>query len=69
MLGHPTDLERHRTAGFHCPVGRAADSKYRAHPMLEDVQILSWYRWIWIPEDGWRACDLHYAPVNLLRTF
>lgn len=70
LWGPPNDLHKQLTPGFHCPVGRNSDPKYRAHPTLEDVQILSWYRWIWLPEDGWRACDLHYdvAPVDLFRT-
>lgn len=37
----------------YCPVGRVGDPKYRSHPTLEEVQIFSFYRWIWCPNDGW----------------
>lgn len=48
----------------YCPVGRSDDRMYRSHPTLQEVQILSWYRWIWLPEDGWRAIELREIPPD-----
>lgn len=37
-------------------LGRAEDPKYRSHPTLEDIQILS-TRWVWDPELGYCQHD------------
>lgn len=45
----------------YCPVGRVDDPKYRSHPTLEELQILSPHRWIWCPTDGWRSVHSPYG--------
>ncbi|GJJ14553.1 hypothetical protein Clacol_008818 [Clathrus columnatus] len=57
----PTDMDRDRAC---CPIGRRDNPTYRCHPTIQDLQILSWYRWRWISKDGWRLVTVKYSPFD-----